>query len=58
LGGSKEETDQHQPGMGSSSFAHETIRALREIGLLDDIINTKEGIVVYPREMNNMVAGI
>lgn len=48
LAGSKEKTDQPLPGIGPSSIAHETIRALREIGLLDDIIATKEGLVVHP----------
>jgi hypothetical protein len=35
--------EQLQPGTG-----HLTIEALRGIGLLDDIIMTKEGLVVYP----------
>lgn len=42
LAESKEETDQSQPGIGQISIARETIEALREIGLLDDIISTKE----------------
>ena len=48
LAGSKEETNQTQSGIGQFSIAHETIEALREIGLLDDIIATNEGLVVYP----------
>ncbi|MFO7682983.1 MAG: hypothetical protein R6X34_23345 [Chloroflexota bacterium] len=32
-------------------MAHETIEALRGIGLVDDIIATKEGLVVYSAEM-------
>jgi hypothetical protein len=52
LAGSKEETGQSHPGIGPSSIAHETIEALREIGLLDDIIATKEGIVVYLAELD------
>lgn len=48
LSASKEETEQSQPGLGQTSIAHETIEALREIGLLDDIIATKEGLVLYP----------
>jgi len=51
LGESKDETDQSQPGIGQSSIAHETIEALRQLGLLDDILVTKEGLVVYPAEM-------
>jgi hypothetical protein len=39
--------------LGSPSIAHQTIEALREMGLLDDIITTKEGLVVYPAEMNS-----
>jgi hypothetical protein len=51
LAGSKEETGQYQPGIGQSSNAHEMIKALLEIGLLDDIIDTEEGLVMYPAEM-------
>jgi hypothetical protein len=51
LSGRKEETNQPQPGIGQSSVAHETIEALRQIGVLDDVIDTKEGLVVYPAEM-------
>jgi hypothetical protein len=43
---------QNQLGLGSPSIAHQTIEALREVGLLDDIITTKEGLVVYPAEMD------
>lgn len=42
LAGSKEEADQPLPGIGPSSIAHETIGALRELGVLDDILVTKE----------------
>jgi hypothetical protein len=52
LAKSTEETKPPQPGMGQSSIAHETIEALRQIGLLDDIIVTKEGLVVYPSEID------
>lgn len=48
---SKEEIGQSLLGIGQSSIAHETIEALRQIGLLDDIIATKEGLVIYPVEM-------
>jgi hypothetical protein len=51
LVGDKEVTNQSLPGIGQSSIAHETIDALRGIGLLDDIILTKEGLVIYPAEL-------
>lgn len=34
-----------------TSIAHQTIEALREAKLLDEMIMTKEGLVVYSREM-------
>lgn len=37
------------------SIAHQTIGALRQIGLLDDILVTKEGFVVYSVEMGKYV---
>lgn len=52
LAGGKEEIDQSQPGIGQTSIAHQTIEALREIGLLNHILVTKEGLVVYPAEMD------
>lgn len=45
LAGSKDDVTQLQ-----TSIAHHTIEALRQAGLLDDIIVTKEGLVVYPVE--------
>ncbi|NKQ35415.1 MAG: hypothetical protein HF973_07335 [Chloroflexi bacterium] len=48
LSTSKENADQSHLGMGHSSIAHETIEALRGIGVLDDIIVTEEGLVMYP----------
>jgi hypothetical protein len=48
LTGSKERSDLPLPGIGDTSIAHHMIEALREIGLLDDIIATKEGLVLYP----------
>jgi len=39
------------PRQVHSSIAHQTTEALREAGLLDDIIVTKEGLVVYPAKM-------
>jgi hypothetical protein len=54
LVGKKEEADQPQPGIGQSSIAHETIDALRSIGLLDDILLTKEGLVIYPAEFKQL----
>jgi hypothetical protein len=53
----KEETGLFPPGPGASSIAHETIAALREIGVLDEIIVTKEGLVVYPAELTQILAG-
>ena len=50
LAGSKDEDGQFQPGMEQPSIASQTIEALREIGLLDDIIATKEGLVVYAKD--------
>ena len=32
------------------SIAHQTIEALRQAGLLNDIIETKEGLVIYPSQ--------
>ena len=46
LAGSKETSHPWLP----NSIAHETIEALREAGILDDIIKTKEGLVMYPRD--------
>lgn len=46
LGESKDGLTQLQ-----TSIAHHTINALREADLLDDIIMTKEGLVVYPAEL-------
>jgi hypothetical protein len=47
----KEKHD-HQSGIGKSSIVHETIEVLREIGLLDAILPTKEGLVVYPADVD------
>ena len=57
LAAGKGEVDQPLPGIGPSSIAHKTIEALREIGLLDDVIDTKEGLVVYPAEIGREVGG-
>lgn len=51
LAASKGEVEQPQSGMEQSSIAHETIEALREIGWLEDIISTKEGLVIYPTKL-------
>lgn len=45
LAGDRGKDDQSQP---QTSIAHQTIEALREAGLLDDLIMTKEGLIVYP----------
>ena len=44
----KDRPGQGQFGIEQSSIAHQTFEALREIGLLDDIIVTKEGLMNYP----------
>lgn len=44
LAGRKEISYPEAPG----STAHETIEALRKARILDDIIETKEGVVIYP----------
>lgn len=43
---SKSKNDQAQLQI---SVAHQTIEALRQLGLLDAVIETKEGLVQYPR---------
>jgi hypothetical protein len=55
LTGTGDEQDSTRPGIGQSSVASLTIEALREIGLLDDLIATPEGLVVYPAEMKKQV---
>ncbi|MCL4267274.1 MAG: hypothetical protein KJ069_29115 [Anaerolineae bacterium] len=40
--------DKNEYGQLQTSIAHQTIEALREAGLLDDLIMTKEGLIVYP----------
>ncbi|MCZ7672341.1 MAG: hypothetical protein M5U34_37075 [Chloroflexi bacterium] len=49
LAGRKDDSAQGQP-----SLAQQTIEALREAGLLDDIMVTKEGLVVYPANLIQM----
>jgi len=50
LAGNKGGGDSPLPGIGDASLAHHTIVALREIGLLDDVIETREGLLVYPTD--------
>ena len=52
LAGGKGGPDSTQLGIGLSSIASLTIEVLREVGLLDGIIPTKEGLVTYPMDMN------
>lgn len=47
----KDNPGQGQPGIRQFSIAHQTIEALSEAGLLDDIIVTKEGLIKYPINM-------
>ncbi|MEI2609627.1 MAG: hypothetical protein V9G20_13440 [Candidatus Promineifilaceae bacterium] len=51
LGGERDEKGHIQSVMEQTSISHKTIEALREIGLLDDIIATKEGLVIHPAEI-------
>lgn len=46
LGGERDEAGKRQVGI-----AGVTVEALREVGLLDEIIPTKEGLVIYPAQM-------
>ena len=54
LSNAKGELDSAQAGIGLSSVASLTIEALREIGLLDGLIATNAGVIVYPAEINAM----
>ena len=36
------------PWLAGLSPARETMAALRQVGVLDEVIETKEGLVVYP----------
>lgn len=55
LTGAGDEQDSMRPGMGLSSVASLTIEALRGIGLLDDLIPTTEGSVIYSTDLHNRV---
>lgn len=52
LANTRDEHGPSQPGIGRLSIASLTVEALREIQLLDDIIATKEGLVIYPAVLN------
>jgi hypothetical protein len=52
LSDSKGNQGQTHVDAGQSSIAHLTVEALRHRGLLDDLIVSKEGLVVYPVELN------
>jgi hypothetical protein len=52
LAAAKDDTGLFPPALGASSIALETIAALRGIGVLDEIVVTKEGLVVYPAGMD------
>jgi hypothetical protein len=54
LAGNKEEPGPSQSGVGQIPIARQTIEALQKIGLLDDVIVTKEGLVVYPTRFEVM----
>ncbi len=51
LGESNKVADQNEPAIGQSSIAHQTIEVLRDFELLDDIIVTKAGLVVYSTKL-------
>jgi hypothetical protein len=49
LAGASEENDLRTMVLAAQApIGQKTIEGLREIGLLDEIITTKEGLVVYP----------
>jgi hypothetical protein len=50
LGAADEE--QLPPWLTGVSPAQVTMAALREVGMLDEVIQTKEGLVIYPGEMS------
>ena len=47
LGGERDEAGKRQAGITGV-----TVEALREVGLLDELIPTKEGLVIYPNELD------
>ena len=47
LGGERDEAGTRQAGI-----AGVTVEALREVGLLNEIVPTKEGLVIYPNELD------
>ena len=53
LGESKEGVVGKRPlvGVRQASIGHYTVEVLRKVGVLDDIVETREGVVMYPREM-------
>jgi hypothetical protein len=46
------ENEQLFPWQEGVSPAQATMAALREAGLLDEMIQTREGLIVYPAELN------
>ncbi|MBX3059862.1 MAG: hypothetical protein KF770_25700 [Anaerolineae bacterium] len=53
LAGDKDKSSISRTGIGEASIAHETIVALQEIGLLDELVLTKEGLIVYPAVLDS-----
>lgn len=53
LAGGKDNLGQGQPGIGQFLIAHQTIESLREAGLLDDIMMTSAGLIVYPAKFES-----
>jgi hypothetical protein len=56
LAGASERQDATQPGIGQASVASLTIKALREIELLDDLISTRQGLLAYPAELKKILS--
>ncbi|RMD50615.1 MAG: hypothetical protein D6835_04180, partial [Candidatus Thermofonsia bacterium] len=52
LASSKDKANTAPSGIGSPSIAHQTIEALRQAGLLDDVVTTRAGLVRYPMNLD------
>lgn len=58
LAGSKEEPGKSRRDVVQSSIAHQTVEALRVAGLLYDIVVTKEGLVLYPTDLDLLMQDV
>ena len=52
LAANTDETELSWPSLESASIGHQTIEALRRIAVLNELIITKTGLVVYPSELD------